>query len=213
MCGAEALRIGRAHDQQAEGAAVAAQRQDHGRVHAGGVVQPAHRFEIVVAAAVGRQQAAGEQARVFRHALRHTSAPSCSGARPHRRRVACGTPKWSRRPSTTRVGRSAPSRARQQALGPGVELVGDGGIVLRQVDQLGHAQFERLVLVAHDFHLAFLQRHGLAGQRARQANLAQQAGVFFEEAADCRPGRRRRRRNPVVRSLRSVAVAVKYAQF
>ena len=63
-----------------------------------------------------------------------------------------------------------------------MEFVGDRRIVLRQVDQLGHAQLERLVLVAHDFHLAFLQRDGLPGQRARQANLAQQRYMFLEKS-------------------------------
>jgi hypothetical protein len=44
------------------------------------------------------------------------------------------------------------------------------------------AQFQRLVLVAHHFHLAFLQRHRLAGQRAGQFDSTQQADVFFKKA-------------------------------
>ena len=44
-----------------------------------------------------------------------------------------------------------------------------------------HAQFQRLVLVAQHFHLALLQRHGAASQRAGELHVAQQVGVFFEE--------------------------------
>ena len=69
----------------------------------------------------------------------------------------------------------------QQLLGPAVETVGDGRVFLGVAHQLGHAQFQDAVLVAHDFHLAFLQRDRTARKRTRQFHFAQQGGVLHEE--------------------------------
>jgi len=69
----------------------------------------------------------------------------------------------------------------QQRLGPAVETVGNGGVFIGMAYQFSHAQFQRLIFVAHDFHLALLQRDSASSQRAGQFKFTQQTGMFFKE--------------------------------
>jgi hypothetical protein len=149
-------------------------------LHGAGVIQPAHRFEIVVAAAVGRQQAVGEEAGVFRYVLHkpgvvmtRRQVPQAQGGLRHAELGAQAIDQRARQ-----VGAVA---RLQQRLVPAVEFLRNRLVFLRQARQVAQLQLQRLVLVAHDFHLALLQRDGLAGQRTRQLDLAQQGRVLDEK--------------------------------
>ncbi|MCY1547215.1 hypothetical protein D9M68_832580 [compost metagenome] len=69
----------------------------------------------------------------------------------------------------------------QQPQLPVVQALLGAVVVVAMAHQVGQAQLQALVLLAQDFHLALLQRHGAVAVRAGQLHGSQQLGVLFEE--------------------------------
>ena len=176
-------RVGRGEDEQAERAALAlvVERDQRQRERLRRRVEPLHRLEAGVDAAVRRRQAAREGLHVVADRAGERQRREHLGAAPDADRRLRDL-ELVLQLADEHVGQVGGVGGEHQRARPAVQLVGDGDVVLAVPDHLDDLALEALDLVAQHFHLPLLQRDGALAVRAGQLDAAEQLGVALEEA-------------------------------
>ena len=100
------------------------------------LVEPLHRLEAGVDAAVRHAQAGREALHVVARPAARTASAANASAAPQTRIAACGIRNWCCSSRTSTSGRSAAFGGEHQRAGPAMQLVGDRDVVLAVPDHL-----------------------------------------------------------------------------
>ena len=153
------------------------------------LVEPLHRLEAGVDAAVRRAQAGGEApARRRSTPLRERQRRERARRTPQTRIAACGIRNSCCSSRTSTSGRSRGVGGEHQRARPAMQPVGDGHVLLAVADHLDDLLLEALDLVAQHFHLPLLQRHRALAVRAGELHAGRAARHGARRSRACWPG-------------------------
>ncbi|CFM00872.1 Uncharacterised protein [Bordetella pertussis] len=174
-----ACRIVRTQYEQTEGRRVGVRTQRHQRQRLGLGVQPAHRFEFGVGAAIRRLQAVGEGAHVVGDGFAVAAFRQAFQAPQAQRHVVevelLGQAQGDFSRDVLRIGLG------QHAAAPLRQVVADGFVAVGVADQFTQAPFEFAGAFAQRLDLALAQRNGARAVRVGNLQRGEHVGVFDEE--------------------------------
>ena len=136
--GAVARRVGRREDEQAERdeLALVAQRHERERRRLAGIVEPLHRLESGVDAAIRAPAGCSRSSSRPHSTGRVKGRPANTSAAPQTRTAACGIRNWCCSSTDEHVRQVGGVGGQHQRARPAVQLVGDRDVVLAVADHL-----------------------------------------------------------------------------